>query len=111
MPELDPTTLTIAGVAPRIAAREVSPVELIACYLERIKRLNPVLNAYSTVMEDDALAAARRGGAGDRPRELSRTAPRDPGVHQGQPGGQGLPHHRRKPRSWPTGSPTSTQPW
>ena len=60
MPELDPTTLTIAGVAPRIAAREVSPVELIACYLERIKRLNPVLNAYSTVMEDDALAAARR---------------------------------------------------
>ena len=60
MPELDPTTLTIAGVAPRIAAREVSPVELIACYLERIKRLNPVLNAYSTVMEDEALAAARR---------------------------------------------------
>ena len=59
MPELDPTTLTIAGVAPRIAAREVSPVELIACYLERVKRLNPVLNAYSTVMEDDALAAAR----------------------------------------------------
>ena len=59
MPELDPTTLTIAGVAPRIAAREVSPVELIACYLERLKRLNPVLNAYSTVMEDDALAAAR----------------------------------------------------
>ena len=60
MPELDPTTLTIAGVAPRIAAREVSPVELIACYLDRVKRLNPVLNAYSTVMEDDALAAARR---------------------------------------------------
>ena len=59
MPELDPTTLTIAGVAPRIAAREVSPVELIACYLERVKRLNPALNAYSTVMEDEALAAAR----------------------------------------------------
>ena len=59
MPELDPTTLTIAGVAPRIAAGEVSPVELTACYLDRIKRLNPVLNAYSTVMEDEALAAAR----------------------------------------------------
>ena len=59
MPELDPTTLTIAGVAPRIAAGEVSPVELTACYLDRVKRLNPVLNAYSTVMEDDALAAAR----------------------------------------------------
>lgn len=60
MPELDPTTLTIASLAPRIAGREVSPVELTACYLERIKRLNPVLNAYSTVMEEDAMAAARR---------------------------------------------------
>ncbi len=60
MPELDPTTLTIASLAPRIAAREVSPVELTACYLERIKRLNPVINAYSTVMEEDAMAAARR---------------------------------------------------
>ncbi len=59
MPELDPTTLTIAGVAPRIAAREISPLELIASYLDRGKRLNPVLNAYSTVMEDEALAAAR----------------------------------------------------
>ena len=59
MPELDPTTLTIAGVAPRIASREVSPAELIVNYLDRVKRLNPVLNAYSTVMEDEALAAAR----------------------------------------------------
>ena len=60
MPELDPTTLTIASLAPRIAAREVSPVEVTACYLDRIKRINPVLNAYSTVMEDDAMAEARR---------------------------------------------------
>ena len=60
MPDLDPTALTIASLAPRIAAREVSPVELTACYLERIKRLNPVLNAYSTVMEEDAMADARR---------------------------------------------------
>ncbi len=60
MPDLDPTNLTIAGLAPRIAAREVSPVELTACYLERIKRLNPAINAYSTVMEEDAMADARR---------------------------------------------------
>ena len=60
MPDLDPTTLTIASVAPRLAAREVSPVELTACYLDRIRRLNPTLNAYSTVMEDDAMAAARQ---------------------------------------------------
>ena len=60
MPELDLTTLTIANLAPRIASREVSPVELTACYLERIKRLNPAINAYSTVMEEDAMADARR---------------------------------------------------
>ncbi len=60
MPDLDPTTLTIANLAPRIAAREVSPVDVTACYLERIKRLNPAINAYSTVMEDDAMAEARR---------------------------------------------------
>lgn len=60
MPDLDLTTLTIASLAPRIAAREVSPVELTAGYLERIKRLNPTLNAYSTVMETDAMADARR---------------------------------------------------
>ncbi len=60
MPDLDPTTLTIANLAPRIASREVSPVEVTTCYLERIKRLNPVINAYSTVMEDEALAEAGR---------------------------------------------------
>ncbi|MDE0213263.1 MAG: amidase [Deltaproteobacteria bacterium] len=60
MPDLDPTTLTIANLAPRIAAHEVSPVDVTACYLERIKRLNPTLNAYSTVMEEDAMAEARR---------------------------------------------------
>ena len=60
MPKLDPTNLTIASVAPRIATQEVSPVELTASYLARIKRFNPTLNAYSTIMEEDALADARR---------------------------------------------------
>ena len=96
MPDLDPTTLTIAGLAPRIAAREVSPVELTACYLERIKRLNPTLNAYSTVMEEDAIADARRAENEDRPREPSWPAPRHARLHQGQPRGQGLSHDRRQ---------------
>lgn len=60
MPKLDPTNFTIANVAPQIAAREVSPIELTASYLDRIRRFNPMLNAYSTVMEKDALADARR---------------------------------------------------
>ncbi|MSQ12172.1 MAG: amidase [Dehalococcoidia bacterium] len=42
-----------------IARRKVSPVELTRLFLERIGRLNPRLNAYQTVDERVALAAAR----------------------------------------------------
>ena len=38
---------------------EVSPVELVETYLERIERLDPRLNAYVTVCAEAALAAAR----------------------------------------------------
>jgi amidase len=46
-------------LAERIRAREVSPVELVELYLERIERYDGVLNAYVTVDADGALAAAR----------------------------------------------------
>jgi aspartyl-tRNA(Asn)/glutamyl-tRNA(Gln) amidotransferase subunit A len=55
----DLTTLTIAEAARRIAARELSPVELTRAYLERIERLNPRVNAYITVLAEPALAQAR----------------------------------------------------
>ena len=42
-----------------IADRKVSPVELTRLYLDRIERLNPVLNAYLTVDAEGALKAAR----------------------------------------------------
>lgn len=45
---------------------EVSPVELVETYLERIERLDPELNAYVTVCADEALAAARSAEA-ERP--------------------------------------------
>ena len=54
--------LAFAGVldlAARIRAREVSPLELVDLYLERIERLDPQLNAYVTVDADGARAAAR----------------------------------------------------
>ena len=38
---------------------EVSPVELVETYLERIERLDPELGAYVTVCADEALADAR----------------------------------------------------
>jgi amidase len=42
-----------------VAAGEVSPVELVETYLERIARLDPELGAYVTVRADEALAEAR----------------------------------------------------
>ena len=42
-----------------VQKKEVSPVELVEAYLERIDSLNPRLNAYLTVSRDEALQAAR----------------------------------------------------
>ena len=51
--------LTLHELADRIRARDVSALDATQAVLERIQRLNPRLNAYITVMEDEALAAAR----------------------------------------------------
>jgi aspartyl-tRNA(Asn)/glutamyl-tRNA(Gln) amidotransferase subunit A len=50
--------LTISELSPQIKRRRISPVEIIGQYLERIKRLNPLLNAYTTVTEEQAIADA-----------------------------------------------------
>lgn len=44
----------------RIRRRELSPVDLVAATLREIGRLNPVLNAYITVLDGEARAAAER---------------------------------------------------
>jgi aspartyl-tRNA(Asn)/glutamyl-tRNA(Gln) amidotransferase subunit A len=51
---------SIAELAPLIARRKISPVELTRLMLERIERQNPRLNAYLTVTAELALAQARR---------------------------------------------------
>jgi len=51
--------LTITDLAPKIADREVSPVEVTRAYLQRIEQLNPDLNAYMTLMTDRARAEAQ----------------------------------------------------
>jgi amidase len=43
-----------------IRARQLSPVELVNVYLERIEDLDPRMNAFVTVCEDEAVADARR---------------------------------------------------
>ncbi|MDR0737052.1 MAG: Asp-tRNA(Asn)/Glu-tRNA(Gln) amidotransferase subunit GatA [Zoogloeaceae bacterium] len=60
-------SLTELGTA--LAARKISSVELSRLFLERIRRLNPLLNAFITVDEEKTLAAAKiadeRLAAGD----------------------------------------------
>ena len=42
-----------------VRAREVSSIELVQLYLERIERIDPQLNSFVTVCGDEALAGAR----------------------------------------------------
>ena len=50
---------TIAGLAPALEKRQLSPVEVAEYYLDRIGRCNEKLDAYLCVTADRALAAAR----------------------------------------------------
>jgi aspartyl-tRNA(Asn)/glutamyl-tRNA(Gln) amidotransferase subunit A len=51
---------SVVELAGLVRAREVSPVELVRTYLERIERLDGHLRAYITVLGDAALEAAKR---------------------------------------------------
>jgi aspartyl-tRNA(Asn)/glutamyl-tRNA(Gln) amidotransferase subunit A len=53
----------ITELARMIAAKEVSPVELIQAHLDRIEVLNGKLKAYITVCREEALAAAKAAEA------------------------------------------------
>jgi aspartyl-tRNA(Asn)/glutamyl-tRNA(Gln) amidotransferase subunit A len=59
----DPWRLSVAQAAALIAAKRLSPVELVQACLARIERLNEVLRAYVRVLPDEALAAARAAEA------------------------------------------------
>ena len=72
---MDATDLAFAGIARQaelIGAGEISSRELVELYLERIARLDPLLNAFRVVLAERALleadqADARRGAGGERP--------------------------------------------
>ena len=51
--------LTISELAPRIKAREVSPVEVTEAALSQADRLQPTLGSFITVMHDEAMSQAR----------------------------------------------------
>ena len=72
---MDATELAFAGIARQaelIRAGEVSPVELVDLYLDRIERIDPRLNSFRCVEAERARAEARqaegrRGAGGERP--------------------------------------------
>jgi hypothetical protein len=55
--------LSATEQAALVRGRQVSPVELVSTYLERIEKFNPTLNAFVTVTADLAMDAARRAEA------------------------------------------------
>jgi aspartyl-tRNA(Asn)/glutamyl-tRNA(Gln) amidotransferase subunit A len=67
-------TLSIGALADKLAAKEVSSVELTRHFLARIERFNPELNALITLTAAQALASAeaadRRRAAGEQGRLL-----------------------------------------
>lgn len=54
----EPTT--IAGVAPLLRNRQLSPVELTEAALQRIEQRDPTINAFQLVLAERARAAAQR---------------------------------------------------
>ncbi|MEU1508098.1 amidase [Kitasatospora sp. NPDC005748] len=54
-----PYELTVAAAADEIRARRLSPVELVGSVLDRIEQVEPQLNAYVSVLAEQARGAAR----------------------------------------------------
>ncbi|WP_299543647.1 amidase [Phenylobacterium sp.] len=55
--------MSLRAVARRIAAREVSPIDLTRRMLARIAMVDPVLKSYATVMGDQAIADAEKAAS------------------------------------------------
>jgi amidase len=63
---MDSTDLAFAGLARQAAlvrAGEVSPRALVELYLDRIERINPIINAFRVVMSERVLAEAEQAEA------------------------------------------------
>jgi aspartyl-tRNA(Asn)/glutamyl-tRNA(Gln) amidotransferase subunit A len=63
----DFASLTLAEAVPAIQSGALSPVALTDAYLDRIERLNPVLNAFITITADIARVEARAAEDGSGP--------------------------------------------
>ena len=55
--------MSAAELADKIKEKQISPVEVIRAYLDRIAVVDDKVNAFITVMADEALDAARQSEA------------------------------------------------
>ena len=55
----EPTDLSIAQAGRLIRSRDLSPMDLVRAYLDRIDRFDPRINAFITVTDEGALTRAR----------------------------------------------------
>ena len=78
MPINDLMSMTIAEAAAAIRSRQLSPVELTQACLDQVERHDGKINAFLTVLGDQALAAARRAE-----QEMARG--KDPWAHARHP--------------------------
>ncbi len=60
----DPTQLTLVALRDAITAKQLSAAEATRCYLDRIERHNPSINAFHEVYADRARARADHADAG-----------------------------------------------
>ena len=62
-PSGDLTKLSLGEAADLLRRKKISPVDLTSACLQRIQRLNPILNAFITVTPEIAMAQAREAEA------------------------------------------------
>ncbi len=60
MADIELCNLPLEELSPLLRDKRISPVEVVQAYLERIDALDGTLNAYITVMREQALTEARR---------------------------------------------------
>ena len=59
MPNADLLKLTISELAPKIQSGQVSPVELTEAALAQAHRLQPTLNSFITILDEQAMSQAK----------------------------------------------------
>ena len=58
MDKRDLPFLTVGRLATLIESSEISPVEVTEAYLDRIRKINPLINAYITIADEQVLLDA-----------------------------------------------------